>query len=100
MFGILFFSVHLFGKYPARTAAAAVVVGGWLLLPSSQTAIYSIPGIPFHMKTNAICLAVLLGMMVKDSGVFKKFRFHWIDVPMACWCLAPFFSSEIGRAHV
>ena len=93
MFGILFFSVYLFGKYPPRTAAAAVVVIGWLFLPASQTAIYSIPGIPFHMKTNALCLAVLLGMAVKDPGVFRTFRFHWIDVPMACWCLAPFLSS-------
>ena len=93
MFGILFLSVSLFGKHPPRTAAVAVVVIGWLFLPASQTAIYSIPGIPFHMKTNALCLAVLLGMAVKDPGVFKKFRFRWIDVPMACWCLAPFFSS-------
>jgi len=93
MFGILFFSVYLFGKYPPRTAAVAVVVIGWLFLPSSQTAIYSIPGIPFHMKTNALCLAVLLGMAVKDPGVFKTFRFHWLDLPMACWCLAPFLSS-------
>jgi len=93
MFGILFFAVYAFGKYPPRTAAVAVVVIGWLFLPASQTAIYSIPGIPFHMKTNALCLAVLLGMAVKDPGIFHRFHFHWIDVPIICWCLAPFFSS-------
>ena len=93
MFGILFFSVYLFGKYPPRTAAVAVVVIGWLFLPASQGAIYSIPGIPFHMKTNALCLAVLLGIVVKDPDAFKRFRFQWIDLPMACWCIAPFFSS-------
>ena len=93
MFGILFFGVYAFGKYPPRTAAVAVVVIGWLFLPASQTAIYSIPGIPFHMKTNALCLAVLLGMAVKDPDVFKKFHFHWLDIPMACWCIAPFMSS-------
>ena len=93
MFGILFLSLHLFGKYPARTAAAAVVVAGWLFLPSSQTAIYSIPGIPFHMKSNAIGLALLLGMASKDAASLAKFQFRWIDIPMACWCIAPLFSS-------
>ena len=93
MFGILFLSVHLFGKYPARYAAAAVVIIGWLFLPASQGAIYSIPGIPFHMKTNALCLAVLLGIVVKDPEALKRFRFGWMDIPIIGWCIAPFFSS-------
>ena len=93
MFGILFFSVHLFGKYPPRTAAAAVVVAGWLLLPSTPNAIYNIPGIPFHVKSNAIGLAVLLGIVLKDAKTLEKFRFCWLDIPMVCWCIVPFFSS-------
>jgi hypothetical protein len=93
MLGILFLAVYLFGKYPPRTAAIAVIVIGWMFLPSSQTAIYSIPGIPFRMKSNALALAVLLGIYLKDSGVFRTFRFHWLDIPILCWCVAPFLSS-------
>lgn len=93
MFGILFFAVSMFGKHPIRLAVVVVIVAGWLLLPASQTNIYSIPGIPFRMKTNAICLAVLLGILVKDFSTLQRFRFHWLDLPVICWCIAPFLSS-------
>jgi len=93
MIGILFYSVHLFGKYPIRVAITAVFVSGWLLLPSSLHAIYNIPIIPFHSKTNAISLAVLLGIIIKHPKVFENYRFHPIDIPVLCWSFVPFFSS-------
>ena len=93
MFGILFLSVYLFGKYPARTALTIVVVSGWLLLPSSKTAIYGFSGIPFKVKSNAVALAMLLGIAMKDPEALKRFRPHLLDLPIICWSSAPFFSS-------
>lgn len=90
MFGIILLAVKLFEKYPARTAAAAVFVIGWLFLPQAK---YDIPILPDYAKTNAMGLAVLAGILAKDPKILRTFKFSWIDIPMFCWCLAPFFSS-------
>ncbi len=90
MFGIIPLALHLFGKYPARTAAAAVFVIGWLFLPQAK---YDIPVLPDYAKTNAMGIAVLIGILAKDPKALERFRFQWIDIPMLCWCLAPLFSS-------
>ena len=90
MFGIIPLALKLFDKYPARIAAAAVFVMGWLFLPQAK---YDIPILPDYAKTNALGLAVLSGILFKDRQILKSFRFRWMDIPMACWCMAPFFSS-------
>ena len=90
MFGIIPLALKLFEKYPARVAAAAVFVIGWLFLPQAK---YDIPILPDYAKTNALGLAVLSGIFFKDPQILKSFRFRWMDIPMACWCVAPFFSS-------
>ena len=90
MYGILAYSVHIFGKYPIRTSVIIVTVTGWMFLPQAHL---EIPHIPFKTKTQAISVALLLGVLVKDPGFLKKIRWSWIDIPMACWCLAPFMAS-------
>jgi len=90
MFGIIFVAVKLFEKHPPRIAAAAIFVLGWLFLPQAK---YDIPILPDYAKTNAMGLAVLVGMLARDPKTIQMFRFSWIDVPMAAWCVAPFLSS-------
>ena len=90
MFGILFVSLWLFGKYPIRTAIVTVLVGGWIFLPQAH---YHIFLIPFRTKTNAISLALLLGILIKNPKGFLNFRFSWVDLPMICWCVSPFISA-------
>jgi len=90
MYGFLVYAVYLFSKYPLRSAIVTVVITGWIFLPQAKLAI---PHIPYHTRTNAISMAVLLGVVWKEPNVFKKFRFSWVDIPMACWCFAPLFSS-------
>lgn len=62
MFGIIPLALKLFEKYPARVAAAAVFVIGWLFLPQAK---YDIPILPDYAKTNALGLAVLSGIFLK-----------------------------------
>ena len=90
MYGIFAYSIHLFGKYPIRIAIIILTVAGWILLPQAH---FDIPHIPFRTRTDAISLALLLGILVQDPGIFKKFRFHWIDIPAICWTISPFISS-------
>lgn len=90
MYGFLVYAIYIFGKYPIRSAIVTVVVTGWIFLPQAKLAI---PHIPYHTRTNAISIAVLLGIILKDPEVFKKFRFSWVDIPMVFWCFAPLFSS-------
>ncbi len=90
MLGIIPFGQWLMGKYPARRAVAAIFVIGWILLPQAK---FDIPVLPDYTKGNAMGLAALFAVMAKDSQIFKTFRFKWIDIPMVCWCAAPFCSS-------
>ncbi len=90
MFGMIPFALKLFERYPARIAAAAVFIIGWLFLPQAK---YDIPVLPDYAKTNAMGIAVLIGILAKDPKILKTFQFKWIDFPMLAWCLAPFFSS-------
>ena len=85
MFGILFVSIHLFGKYPTRSAVIMILVGGWIFLPQ---AVYYIHLIPYRTKTNAISMALLLGLLLKKPQGFLKFRFSWVDLPIICLCLS------------
>lgn len=90
MFGFLPLSLWLFGKYPPRVAAAAVFVIGWSFLPCAE---FIIPVLPDYTKVSAIGLAALLGLYMKDPKILSTFKPGLIDVPMVCWCAAPFISS-------
>lgn len=76
--------------YPANRAVIISFIAAWLFLP---VAIILLPGIPNLTKMSATSYGVLLATVVYDIGRFQNFRFKWIDIPMALWCLAPFISS-------
>ena len=90
MYGILAYSVFIFGKYPLRTSVIIIVVTGWMFLPQAHL---EPPHIPYKTKVEAINVALLLGIVLKEPNIMKKLRWHWIDIPMTCWCIAPSLAS-------
>ena len=72
MYGILAYSIYIFGKYPIVTSCVIVIVTGWLVLPQAH---FETPHIPYHTKIQAISLALLLGVWKRDPNFFGKFRF-------------------------
>ena len=90
MYGILAYSIYIFGKYPIVTSCVIVIVTGWLVLPQAH---FETPHIPYHTKIQAISLALLLGVWKRDPNFFGKFRLKWVDIPMLMWSIAPFFTS-------
>jgi hypothetical protein len=82
--------IYLFSRYPARRAIVISFVVAWLFLPQ---AVLPIPGLPDYDKTAATCYGILLATFIFDVGRFRTFRFSWIDIPMAIWCLSPFAAS-------
>jgi len=90
MYGFVPLALWLFGKYPPRIAAAAVFVVGWCFLPQAS---FVFPVLPDYTKTSALGVAALIGILVKDQKALKQFKFSWIDIPVVCWCFAPFMAS-------
>ena len=92
----------LFWKLPARVAAAAGLVVGWLLLPTARFA-DDVAGVAFPYwimpaclpsdywttKARVIGIALLLGVMAFDPGAWRRFRPSFYDLPMLGWCLIP-----------
>lgn len=95
-----FVPIALFGWIPAvlllfcfMQPRQAVVTGylvAWLFLPVAG---YQIAGLPDFTKMFATTVGVLLGVALFDSGRLLAFRPHWVDLPMAAWCLVQLPSS-------
>ncbi len=90
LFGWIPLVLLLFLLLPPRRAVIAAFLFAWLFLPIAG---YSIEGLPDYTKMTATSLGVMLGVVLFDAGRLARFRPHWIDVPMALWCLVPFASS-------
>jgi hypothetical protein len=82
--------VVMFALWPVRKAAAAAVIGAWLLLPPFGI---SLPGFPDYSKVTAASLGVLFGTMFFGIHHIIAFRPRWFDVPMLLWCFTGLFSS-------
>jgi hypothetical protein len=82
--------IYLFSRFPARKAVVISFIVAWLYLPQ---AILELPGLPNYTKISATCFGILLATIIYDVGRLSTFRFSWIDVPMAIWCVVPFVSS-------
>ena len=73
-----------------RDALLTAFVVGWLFLPVGGI---DLPGLPNYGKLAATYLGPLLGVLLFDARSLKRFRPHWVDVPLVLWCLAPIPSS-------
>ena len=80
----------LFAALPPRRAVIIAYMVGWLFLPFAS---YPLPGLPDLTKMSATAYGVLLAAVVFDSRAVTSFRFRLLDLPMAVYCLTPFFSS-------
>ncbi len=90
MFGWIPFVIGLFLALPSRIAVIAAFVLGWLFLPVAG---FAIEGFIDYNKVTAINIAVLLCAGLLDTRRFLALRPSWVDVPIAVFCLTPFFSS-------
>jgi hypothetical protein len=90
MFGWIPMVILAFTVLPPRRAVITAFLGAWLFLPMVA---YELPGLPDYTKTSATCAGVLLAAAVFDGARFLTFRPRLVDVPMAVWCVVPFFSA-------
>ena len=82
--------LYLFSRFPARKAVIVSFLVAWLFLPQAELVL---PGIPDYNKMSATCYSILLATLIFDVGRFQTFKFGWLDLPMAIWCLCPFAAS-------
>lgn len=90
LFGWIPAVLVLFTLMPARKAAAAAMVAGWLFLPLAG---YNLPGMPPFTKMTATCVGVGLATLIFQPGLLMAFRPSVWDLPMAVWCVVPMASS-------
>ena len=81
----------MFIVVPARVAVVIALVVSWLFLPELA---FPLKMMPDYTKSTATSLAILLGALALDPGgrIFR-FKPSWVDLPIAVWCIIPFFSS-------
>ncbi len=83
-------TLAFFVLFPARRAVVLSFVAGWMFLPVIE---YYIVHLPTFDKTTVISLAVLLGVLLFDTGRLLGFRPRWLDIPMLVVCCCPLCSS-------
>jgi hypothetical protein len=97
-------SLYIFWKYRIQTAILFNFLAGWALLPSasyvSDNAVFpywilglSLPSGYFFTKGNVLGAYSLLGVLLVDRPVFKRFKLSFWDLPILFWCSAPLFSG-------
>lgn len=84
------FVFWIFRTFPARRAIVIAFVVAALYLPEVQLIV---PGFPDYTKVSAASYSVLLFTIFFDIQRIKRFRFGWLDLPIAIWCICPFISS-------
>lgn len=100
-----------FWRCRADVAVAIVFFGGWLLLPvghylaSSAEATFpfwivgtALPSDMLLTKAWIAPVAALLGALIFDSGIWRRCRPRWIDLPMVAWCAWPLVQSMLTMA--
>ncbi len=90
MFGWIPVVLLAFAVLPARRAVIAAFLIAWLFLPMVG---YDLPGLPDYTKTSATCAGVMLAAALFDGARFLRYRARLVDVPVAIWCIVPYFSA-------
>ncbi len=96
LFGWMFVVLLLFSVMPPRRAVLVSIIGAWLFLPVASI---SFVGLPDLTKISVTNVAVLIGMILVDSGRILRFRPRWVDLPIVVWCTVPMvasLSNELG----
>ncbi|MEO1716164.1 MAG: hypothetical protein AAFR76_03540 [Planctomycetota bacterium] len=80
----------LFLVLPTRLSVFISVIFGWLFLPFARVELFG----PIEMSKYAACTLTVMGCVTLfDSARLTAFRFHWVDLPMLLWTVAPPISS-------
>jgi hypothetical protein len=82
---------YLFRRFDPPLAVVISFIGAWLFLPERVE--FALPLIPNYDKLSATGYSVLLATWFYDARRFRSFKFAWLDLPMAIWCLCPIASS-------
>lgn len=90
MFAWIPIVLYMFSRLPARQAVVYSFLIAWLFLPEAEM---QLAGLPDYNKRTVTCYGILLATFIFDVGRFSTFRFGWLDIPMAVWCLCPFASA-------
>ncbi|MGL5795514.1 MAG: O-antigen ligase domain-containing protein [Waterburya sp.] len=85
------FVFFLFKFFPTQKAVIVSLIVGWLFLP--QRVEFPLPLIPDYNRLSAINYGILLATWFYDAQRFRSFKFGWLDIPMAIWCICPMASS-------
>jgi hypothetical protein len=98
--GWIVVGVLAFRRLPGPIAVLVLTVLGTLFLPEVQSTQNNADapeavGVPLVKLTkyNVISYALLAGSLVCDRRRWAQVQPRWFDLPMAAWCLAPFFAS-------
>lgn len=92
----------LFATLPKRRAVLIIYIAGFLFLPempefpvhSGTPPVIAIRPIAFFVtKINAMSYGFLAGLLFFDRDRLLAFRPRWFDLPIAIWCVCPFFSA-------
>jgi hypothetical protein len=80
----------IFRDLKGHRGLSAVFVAAWLFLPSTAL---QFRGMPDYTKVSATSLGVLAAIFLYEPARLAKYRFHWLDLFIATYCLAPIASA-------
>ena len=80
-----------FAWMDGRRALLLSMLGGWLFLPHFDGR-FKFPVL--NSKQAVVGAALLAGSVLFDSGRWRTFRPKWLDLPMAVFCLVPFWDCD------
>jgi hypothetical protein len=89
MFGWPLVVLCLFAVLPKHRAVIVAFIVAWLFLPVVHDAVLGLR----LTKMRATCWPVLIAVLLLDIDRLWSFRPRWVDLPVAAWCVSPFFSS-------
>lgn len=97
LFGWIAVAIALFAAMPPRKAVLWAYLLAWLFLPQAGI---PLPSFPDLTKITATSLGAMLGVVMFDAGRLAAYRFSWVDLPMAVWCLSSIPTSMLNGLGV
>ncbi|MEM6552979.1 MAG: hypothetical protein AAF750_12755 [Planctomycetota bacterium] len=95
LWGWIPFTLLLFAFMRPHRAILTSLLLAWLFLPQAQ---FQLPNLPNYTKMTATTFGSLLGVLIFDKQMrWASYRPHWIDIPMAVFCLTPFLASVTNQ---
>ncbi|MEM6392453.1 MAG: hypothetical protein AAF797_06740 [Planctomycetota bacterium] len=95
LWGWIPFTLLLFAFMRPHRAILTSFLLAWLFLPQAG---YLLPNLPNYTKMTATTFGSVLGVLIFDKQMrWAAYRPHWVDLPMAIFCITPFFASVTNQ---